>query len=150
MSKLKVSFDFDGTLGVLNIQGFAKKLIKEGIEVHITTSRFDTLDKYTPEFCNKYEIEDLEKEHNYLFKVAKQLGIPKEHIHFTNMVNKIEFFNEYGQEFLFHLDDDEVEIDLLKDCKFVKGIWFSYKNTNWKKMCLDLISAYKFNSINTN
>jgi len=150
MDKIRVSFDFDGTLGILNMQEFAKTLIDQGIEVHITTSRFDSIDKYTDEFCELYFIEDIKKEHDYLFEVADKLGISRDNIHFTNMTDKVNFFNKYSKEFIWHLDDDEVEIDLLKDCKFTRGIWYSYKNTNWKQQCKELISTYKFNSVNNN
>jgi len=37
----KVSFDFDSTLSRKDVQDFAKKLVSEGYEVWIVTSRFD-------------------------------------------------------------------------------------------------------------
>jgi hypothetical protein len=43
----KVSFDFDYTLGHLReVQEYATELISKGFDVHIVTSRFDSLDKY--------------------------------------------------------------------------------------------------------
>ena len=48
----RVSFDMDSTLDIPSIQEYAKMLVEKGIEVWIVTSRYDSEDKYTPEFLS--------------------------------------------------------------------------------------------------
>lgn len=110
----KVSFDFDDTLSFKSTQDYAKKLIDEGIEVHITTSRFEKLEDYLPVVWPDG--------HTDLFKVAEELGIPTERIHFTNFVDKSEFLKD--KDFVWHLDDNDQEILTIKHSSTkVKGIW---------------------------
>ena len=102
----KVSFDFDGTLSKNKVQQYAKMLIKSGVECWIVTSRMGF---------------GKEPQHNWnddLFEIAKEIGIPKEHIHFCCMDNKANFLN--GKGFIWHLDDDLIELSFIKtdsDCK---------------------------------
>lgn len=132
----KVSFDFDGTLGqYLSVQAYAKELVQRGIEVWIVTRRYDTLERYTPEFNFKYNIINLEEEHKYLFEVADGCGIKREHIKFMNMDDKYKFFT-INEDFIWHLDDDYVEIlDINKHTK-TKGISVAH---NWKRKCEKLL-----------
>ena len=97
---MKVSFDFDSTLSRKCVQDYAQELIFRGFEVHIVTSRFE---KAALNRSNSYNNADL-------FGVAERLGIPKERIHFTNGANKSGFFKE-NPDFLFHLDDDFLELE---------------------------------------
>jgi len=107
----KVSFDFDNTLEFQSIQNYAKKLMEEGIEVHIVTSRYEDPSKYSFE-CN----------HEDLFEVVNKLGIKKENIHFTNMESKCNFFLN-NPDFIWHLDDDNLQIIMINSNTKVKGIW---------------------------
>ena len=102
----KVSFDFDGTLSKNKVQQYAKMLIKSGVECWIVTSRMGFGKEPQPNWN-----EDL-------FEIAKEIGIPKEHIHFCCMDNKANFLN--GKGFIWHLDDDLIELSFIKtdsDCK---------------------------------
>ena len=112
----KVSFDFDDTLSFKSTQEYAKKLIDEGIEIHITTSRYEDPSRYP-----------FKADHNDLFKVAEELNIPKEHIHFTNFEDKYKFLTEKScddfRDFVWHLDDNDQEIFFIMQNTNIKGIW---------------------------
>ena len=102
----KVSFDFDGTLSKNKVQQYAKMLIKSGVECWIVTSRMGFGKEPQPNWNDD------------LFEIAKEIGIPKEHIHFCCMDNKANFLN--GKGFIWHLDDDLIELSFIKtdsDCK---------------------------------
>jgi len=127
---MKVSFDFDNTLSRKDVQKFAKELVDDGHEVWIVTSRFSNeavADK------GWYWIVDQNKK---LFKVAEECGIKKENIHFTNQQPKVLFLK--GKGFLFHLDDDVIElmdiIDSNDECKPL-----SVDHFEWKENCIELI-----------
>lgn len=116
----KVSFDFDSTLDQPKVQIFAKELIKNGIEVWICTSRMD-------HFVNAD-----------LFNIANDLNIKKEHIIFTNMKDKIEKL--INKDFIFHLDDDEFELMLIKKHSNIIPIHISENNDNWLIECKKTLS----------
>lgn len=118
---MKVSFDFDNTLSKESVQKYAANLIAIGIEVHIVTSRYEFY------YCNN----------NDLYEVADRLGIKRENIHFTNMRNKCDFFQE-NPDFIFHLDDDSIEIDFINKLNITKGI--SCLGSNWISKCDKLIN----------
>ena len=99
----KVSFDFDDTLSYEEVQEYAKSLIEQGIDVHIVTSRYEDVTRYPFNISN----------HDDLNTVATKLGIDLDNIHFTNMENKYHFFQK-NSDFIWHLDNDEVEISLMK------------------------------------
>lgn len=123
----KVSIDFDSTLTMQHVEDFAKSLLLKGIEVHITTSRFEVGKK---KFLSETHNDDL-------FNVADRLGIPKEHIHFTNMDDKYNHLDG----FIWHLDDDWIELDLLgeSDCECI-GITH-IGNIKWKDECKRLLKV---------
>ena len=109
--KQKVSFDFDGTLEFHDEQNYAKELVNRGIEVWIVTSRYEDTSNYS------FVVPERSKNHKDLYDVAEKLNIPKERIHFTNMQYKSEFFKEQGKDFVWHLEDNALEIQLIKSLK---------------------------------
>lgn len=128
---MKVSFDFDSTLSRKAVQKVAKELIKEGYEVHIVTSRFENPMHYAdPRFQTLG--------HKDLFRVCYYLNIPRERIHFMNMEDKFVFFFD-NKDFLFHLDDDIEEIELINYETPVKGILCDF-NSNWKEKLRQCLS----------
>ena len=135
---IKIALDFDGSLGhQKSIQEYAKKLISDGIDVHIVTRRYDNPDKYGKLFCQVYGIKDINKEHQELFDIADECRIKRENIHFMNMVDKYEFFAA-NKGFLWHLDDDQFEINDIN--QHTKTIGISCSNgSNWKSKCDRLI-----------
>jgi len=121
---MKVSFDFDSTLSRKAVQKFAKELIQEGYEIHIVTTRYEDSYRYAdPRFQTL--------EHRDLFRVCLYANISRENIHFTNMGDKFEFFKK-NSDFLWHLDDDVIEINMINAFTSVKGIVCD-KGMNWKK-----------------
>jgi len=121
---MKVSFDFDSTLSRKAVQEFAKELIQKGYEVHIVTSRFEDSMRYADP---RFQI----LRHKDLFRVCYYLNIPREHIHFTNMDDKYPFFLN-NPDFLFHLDDDIEEIEMINTQTSVKGVLCD-KGQEWRK-----------------
>ena len=95
---MRISFDFDNTLSTLPMQRIARKFIKSGFEVHITTSRLEHMD-------------GLQFSNNDLFAISDEIGIERKHIKFTNYEEKYSFV----KNFQFHFDDDQNEIDLINE-----------------------------------
>lgn len=138
---MKVSFDFDGTLGASKaIQEYAKELVNLGHEVHIVTRRYDSPTRYIEEFNIKYGIDNVEREHSYLFTVAGEIGIRIDRIHFTNMEDKYLFFKD--KDFLWHLDDDSIECDMINRSVKTRAIC-CFGNSTWKNKCNKLINNNK-------
>lgn len=121
---MKVSFDFDSTLDRVVVQDYAKSLINKGYEVWICTSRYDYHN-----VPNKNWSKDSNKD---LFLVADSLGIPRERIKFMNMEEKHTFIK--GMDFLFHLDDDWIEINWINKYTETKGI-SCFGSSGWKQKC---------------
>lgn len=129
---MKVSFDFDSTLDRKDVQDFAKDLVNRGLEVWIVTSRFDN-ESIIRKGWNHPKIVSQNK---ILFDIANKCGIKKENIIFTNMSDKIDFLKD--KKFIFHLDDDNIEIELIEEsgdscigvCVDIDG---------WKEKCEELI-----------
>lgn len=124
MNNKKVSFDFDGTLSYKTVQYYAKSLIDSGYDVHIVTSRYKNIEDYFPIIW---------KNGNYdLLNIANILGISIDKIHFTNMKDKYLFFSE-NEGFLWHLDDDSIELKKIN--KYTKTIGISVNGSNYKNKC---------------
>lgn len=127
---MKVSFDFDSTLSRRDVQEFAKQLVISGLEVWIVTSRFDDV---TAMSKNWHWIKG---QNQKLFDIAEDCGIKKENIHFTCMASKSTFLS--GKEFLFHLDDDEIELmEILEsgDRCFPVNV----DHFEWKETCKNIL-----------
>ena len=132
-SDIKVSFDFDSTLDREPVQKYAKELVERGHEVWIVTSRFGSDEKYKTFFMTTTPVGLTNED---LFRIASEIGIPRERIHFTEMDDKWPFM-KYYQEFLWHLDDDWIENKaILKNTK-TKAI--NSLGPNWKSKCERII-----------
>ena len=121
-----VSFDFDSTLSRKDVQDYAAHLIKEGHDVWITTSRFDEENKH------RYPLNPTNED---MYEIADALGIPREKIVFTNRELKSGFFAE---DFVWHLDDDWIELNFINRETDVVGISVVGGNS-WKKKCNKLL-----------
>jgi hypothetical protein len=117
---MKVSFDYDGTLSYPSIRVFATLCKTLGCELWIVTSRFK------------------DKDNEELYEVAEKLEIPEERIIFTSWADKSDFF-EKNSDFLFHADDDFIEVELINERTSVKGIDI-FADAEWQEKCLTLIS----------
>lgn len=101
---MKVSFDFDGVFEYKPIQNLVVKLIEQGIDVHIVTGR------------------NVNTNNNDLFLVSDQF-IKRENVHFTNESSKYIFFKN-NRDFIFHLDDEELEVKEINKYTDVIGIFY--------------------------
>lgn len=121
----KVSFDFDSTLDRPQIQEYASELIEIGLEVWIVTSRMSN------------HSNDWSKDWNDdLFKVAKRVGIPEKRIKFMEMEDKYVFFKD--KDFVWHLDDDAVECNLINCNTNTFGI-SCWSGNAWHWKCKKLL-----------
>lgn len=102
MNKIKVSFDYDGTLTLPYIQEFAKFLIDCEVDVYVITSRFDELHKQN---C----LGTIMGENSDLWEIVDKIGIQRHKVRFTLMQPKWEYIN--GTKICLHLDDDTIEVD---------------------------------------
>jgi len=121
----KVSFDFDSTLDRKDVQIYASELLKKGFEVWICTSRFES-----SKAPNLVWNDDL-------FEVADLIGIKREHIIFCNMINKSELLK--NQDFIFHIDDDDIELFTIEEDTDVIPIFLT-ENKRWLLDCEKAIS----------
>jgi hypothetical protein len=106
---MKVSFDWDSCLAEPRQQEIARKFIENGDEVWIITSRQEA-DPPQGHWSNKI-----------VFKIAENLGIPKERIVFTSYEAKWISLDKFGID--LHFDDDITEIELIEENKIkCKGV----------------------------
>ena len=111
-----------------DVEQFAKRLVNSDIEVWIVTSRLGFGREPNPHWNDD------------VFETAEHIGIPKEQIHFCNMVNKSEFLKDKG--FLFHLDDDSIELDFIREDTNVFPVLKGEINDSWLTTCNDLIRIF--------
>jgi hypothetical protein len=131
---MKVSFDFDHTLSRKDVQDFAKELVNDGHEVWIVTSRF------SDEAAKEKKWHWIEGQNQKLFDVAKECGIKKENIQFTCMESKSYFLS--GKEFIFHIDDDDIELmDILDNNRYTGDNCFPIhvEHFEWKETCQNIL-----------
>jgi hypothetical protein len=121
---MKVSFDFDSTLDKKIVQDYAQSLINKGHDIWICTSRT------SPENSKPGWNDDL-------FLISDKLGIPRSQIIFCNYEDKSDHLN--GKGFLWHLDDDWIELNQINSKTDVIGISV-YGNTTWKQKCNKLLT----------
>ena len=89
---MKVSFDFDGTLGEHQVRKIAKSMVLAGHDVYVVTRRDG------PPVCNR----DLEQ-------VCKEVGIDLSKVFYTSQSLKGDTLKTLGIE--MHFDDDHEEIE---------------------------------------
>jgi len=104
--RLKIAFDYDGTLTEPDVFFFAQRLIMNGHDVWIMTARISSDEEYLDQ-CRNFgfnPMEDVFKRNTDLFETAKELGIPRNKIIFVNLESKSIAYQKYGFDLLF--DDD--------------------------------------------
>lgn len=123
---MKISFDFDGTLEYVEAQQIAEKLMSEGHDVCILTTRYSDPSRY------HFNAEAL---HRKLFEVAGKVGITE--IHFTEMKYKYESIDNYNID--IHIDDNyKEEVYLINHYCKAKAIWYNY---GWTRELYKFINA---------
>lgn len=125
---MKVSFDFDGTLTRPSVLQYAESLVKRGFEVWIVTSRMGFGKEPNPNWNDD------------IFETANYIGIKKEHIHFCCMDDKVNFLKD--KDFVFHIDDDNIELSLIGAYSKVKPIYV-FGNKDWLQDCENAITVHK-------
>tara|TARA_R110000803_G_scaffold138258_1_gene205090 strand:+ start:135 stop:548 length:414 start_codon:yes stop_codon:yes gene_type:complete len=134
MSPIKVSFDFDATLSINSVQDYARELIKQKVEVWVTTSRSkSSISGYTMRGMR------LENMNDDLFKVTDNLGIQRDRITFTEYCDKSEFLNNQG--FIWHLDDDDYELEMIKKDTDLEGVMV-FGNPHWENECNNILKSW--------
>lgn len=132
---VKVSFDFDGTLSKLDIQKYASELVQNPkLEVWIVTRRYSESSEGNPD--DPWWLHVGDANWKGVYSIAALVGVPKEHIHFCNMRPKADFFVK--DNFLWHLDDDILEVFDISDTTDTVGILLD-RQTEWKERCNELI-----------
>ena len=127
-NKIKLSFDFDGTLSLPSVEEFAKELIEQGYSVYITTSRVNDSTSYQP-WIDSESNKDI-------WELCDRIGLNKYNVNFTAHDDKINFLR--GKNFLFHLDDDIYElIEIMNDIDTVNPL--NVGHSDWKLNCLELL-----------
>ena len=100
---MKVSIDYDDTLSTPRGKELAKRLIREGREVYIITRRNENMP-------------------GPIYTVAKELGIPKDRVHFTNGFLKWKTIKRLGIN--THYDNNSNEIQKIKENTNARAIKF--------------------------
>lgn len=134
IGKIKVSFDYDGTLQKREIQQYAEELIKNGIDVWLVTTRYDDNHKHL--YIGTSNDVNLQ-----LHDDCNLIGIPEHKRIFTNMEWKAKTLKEHN--FLWHLDDNPDEFHAMdqEGCK-THGVWVNQDYRGFcKKLMLDYIKA---------
>lgn len=117
-----ISFDFDGTLDTKAGNLYVLDLMKRGFNVWIVTSRS------AMNITNMREVIDF----------ADGIGISRQNIIFTSGKDKSSFFRN-NDFFLFHLDDDSIEVNEINELNLkTKAISF-FGNTEWREQCENIL-----------
>lgn len=130
----RVSFDFDSTLSLPHVQDFATSLINQDYDVWVITSRLP--DGSDPQY--KQHGMWVPIDNSDLFEVTDRLGIKREHIIFTSHQLKSEVINERGLDFIFHLDDDWVELNHINRETSTIGV-SCFGTSGWKQKCKKIL-----------
>lgn len=140
MKKIKISFDFDGSIehyfdGTENpnrdkVQNLFKEFhLRDDVDVHIITRRFDY------ENCSKGK----GHEHKEVVEFAKSVNFPIEKIFFTNREYKFSKIRELSID--IHLDDEELEIHLINQWTTAKGVHL--ETPGWENHLEEIIKFHK-------
>jgi len=89
---MKISFDFDDTLSLPEVQEVAKRFVDKGYDVWVTTAR-------SPKSSIMYDNREVEE-------TCQRVGIPLDKIRYTNQKPKYLFLKGYD----LHVDNDPKEI----------------------------------------
>jgi len=120
--KIRLSFDFDSTLSIKEIEVFAKELIEDGYEVWVITTRNHAF------FA---EVKD----------VTDRLKIPSHRVIFTSGKDKYKACEDLNIS--IHLDDDNHEIEVINAPPTkTLGIRCSY-NPSWKNEYNEYLKTIK-------
>jgi len=92
---MKISFDIDGVLDTRQGMALARRKITEGHRVYIITARNE------------------ERMSEEVYAIARELGIPRLRVYFTNGEDKWRTIRRLGIE--LHYDNNQEQIDKIND-----------------------------------
>ena len=92
---MKISFDVDGVLDTPQGMALARKKIANGDRVYIITARNE------------------ERMSEEVYAIAKELGIPRLRVYFTNGADKWKTIQSLGIE--LHIDNNEEQVNKIKE-----------------------------------
>lgn len=127
----KISFDFDDTLSLPEMQNFANHLEKKyNVEIWVVTAR--SPDDITVQYGTDWNSD--------LWEVCKRLKIPKERVIFRSFLPKYKYF-EKNTDFIAHIDDYEDENIEIRNNTNIPAINHN-KSANWAELILNLLINY--------
>lgn len=128
---MKVSFDFDGTLSEKHVQAYAQRLVNQGIEVWVVTTRYDENHKHR--YPLNATLDDL-------WEVVDRIGIPRWRVRFTCMEWKYTYLK--NTHFTWHLDDNPEEFYQARanNCEITM---IQVVSGNWENKCDRLIREWQ-------
>jgi hypothetical protein len=129
----KVSFDFDGTLSRPDVQEYASRLLAEGVDVWVVTTRYDQNHKHKYALDYDVLVEDL-------WEVVDRIGIPRWKVRFTNMEWKYTYL--IGTNFVWHLDDNANEMTRARYNSCPINM-IQVGSSSWKRKCSRLLNMAK-------
>ena len=112
MKKLKVSFDFDGTLTEEPMQKLCAKFKTLGADIFITTSR-------TKKLMGEFKVDN-----DDLYQLADKMDIPRQNITFTAYEDKFLFLDDMDM----HFDNDFEEVFLINEYPTLKCLGFLFES----------------------
>lgn len=123
------TFDYDNTLELPEVQDYARRLMAQGVDVRIVTSR-----------CDELHLNDsLQHPNNSdLYQTALALHIPIYDIYFTNNQLKARYF-EGVESVIWHLDNDIVEINAINDYQGIQVTGILLEE-GWEHYCNKLLN----------
>lgn len=140
---MKISFDFDHTLSQPTVQDFARQLAAAGWELWIVTMRFDTKERMERYYRERQELAEDWQGNDDLFQVARQLGIPRRRVIFTNWQWKSRFLAR--RRFILHVDDCKYLLGEIRKKRLPLRVLNCWNNHRWQKVCLDVLRRWKEN-----
>lgn len=118
---MNISFDFDNTLTQPDVQDFVRYCIDRNLSVWIITARNGGL----------YDTHNKD-----LYTVVTKLNIDPNKVIFMNHDDKYKFVSD--KQFLFHLDDDFLEIELINENTNCLGV-YKHNSVDWVEVCFNKI-----------
>ena len=136
---MRVSLDFDDTLTYPEVAEYAAELVDKGIDVWIVTARYDdekVLKRFGQKMSNGKIYLPFGAGNDDLYKLADEIGIPRENIKFTNVQGKGEWFKKHPN-FEWHLEDSPKQIFDIENVSSVPVI--NVLSRDWKEQAEKLL-----------
>jgi len=114
---MNISFDFDNTLSKPDVQDFVRYCMDKRFTIWVITARSGSL----------YDTHNRD-----LYNVVTELNIEPTKVIFMNHVDKYNFL--LNKDFIFHLDDDFIEVELINENTQTLGV-YKHPSVDWEEIC---------------